>query len=180
MNTLASPWRGFFHFLFSLEYCVTLLRTRNGVPLTSSVMALKVSLSLVPPVAFIFLIRLLNSKVGVPLVAIFISSRYPFTVLSIHGEPLLPYLSSRLSLPLTLLLFHLPSLSLSPSLSVFRLCLSLIHILSVPLCRCSQNSCIEPFTLIHLGLQYWLDYYSASPLWENELIMCALRGRDCF
>lgn len=52
----------------------------------------------------------------------------------------------------------------SPSLSVF-------HILSAPLCCSSQNSSMEPWSLIHLGLLYWFCYYSATPPWENQLIM---------
>lgn len=68
--------------------------------------------------------------------------------------------SSRLLPPLTLLLFHLLPLS---------------HILSAPLCRCSQNSSIEPCTLIHRAPQYWLGYYSAALLWGNQFIIYAFR-----
>lgn len=89
---------------------------------------------------------------------------------TIHSQSAFPLNLSPHLPALTLLFLHL--LSLPPSLPLFL-------ILSAPLCWWSQNSSIEPCSLIHLGLQYWLHYCSASLLWEKQLIMYTFRGADC-
>lgn len=65
---------------------------------------------------------------------------------------------------------------ISSFISVIVVVSSLVHILSASFCWCSQNSSIEPCTLVHWGLQYWLNYSRASPLWGNWLIMYGFRG----
>lgn len=120
INTPASPWRSICSFQFII-WC-------PHVSTSSSMFFFQLcngrgKLVISPASCMYFPYQAcFNREVGVPLIATFICSHFLFTAPSIHNEPPLPHLSSRLPPPLTLLLFHLPSLSLP--LSVFLLCLS--------------------------------------------------------
>lgn len=112
-----------------------------------------------------------NREVGVPLKAIFICSRFLFTASSIHNEPpppLLPSSSSPVFPSASSFNFVIVLSACSLSLSVLPLCLSFT---SCPFHSAGvlRIAALSHALLIHLGLQYWLDYYSAYPLWEKPV-----------